>query len=368
MTMHIDRCWIRIGPVAALALLTALTGCGGCTQEIPPPAVPAASVFERQQQLDRLYLTEKSSQQVVRPGNVSVPFVDEDTGELSWPTLVCTNPACPGRGQDGKPYLFIHRDPLFRVDSDGKVIHPQVGPGQDYSAMVADAGGFPDPTCPACYEAFRKGKTETQEDKNLYASFVQDYVLPETARQRWQLERGAAPAAFVATPPVATSAATFENATPQEREQKAVELARQIKRPILKGGVTLETTEFLRTVLQESDDPRVRAAIIAGLAKARDADSVPQLLDAMEDETLEVRKLAGSALERTCGFPNLFKADAPLEQRREVIARYRKLWDDIVNAPGQHYLRLMKEPGYKEQVGRQAMEKLEALRRKERQQ
>lgn len=146
-------------------------------------------------------------------------------------------------------------------------------------------------------------------------------------------------------------------------EQRAVELAQQITRTMLKGGVEPEDAALLRQVLKDSDDPQVRAAIVAGLAKARDPDSVPQLLDAMEDESLEMRKLAGNAVELTCGFPHLFQPDAPLDQRQAVIARYRNIWDDILKMPGQPYLRMMKEPGYKQDMGRRATAKLKELRK-----
>jgi hypothetical protein len=346
----------------ALAALVLAAGCGGCAQKEPQPTTTAVAdeMFAQRHQLDRLYLTEKTFQKVIRPGNVSAPFVDEATGEFCWPALICLNPDCPGQGE--LPYLFIHSDPLVTLSANSEPVYPDVGPGQDYAQMVLDAGGFPDPTCPACYKAFRQGKSETAAEKSRYLSYVTEYELPESAQLRIALERSAKPAPAPPAWESHFSGTAPGDASPEEKQQRAVELASQIKRPILRGGVAPETAKFLRQALAESEDPEARAAIIAGLAKARDADSMPQLLDAMEDESLEVRKIAGEAVERTCGFPRMFQADAPPQARHDVIARYRENWDQIVNAPDQHFYRLMTDPGYKADVSRRSMEKLKQLR------
>jgi hypothetical protein len=345
----------------AIAILAVVVGCRGRGEEPAPTTTTAEDVFSQRQQFDKLYLTEKSFRRVVRPGNVSAPFVDKETGELCWPALVCTNPECPGRGRDGFPYLFIHNDPLVSVGSNGEPSYPVVGPGEDYSAMVAAAGGFPDPTCPACYEKFRRGRTETQEDISRYASYVHEYELPATAQRREELEQKWKTLGAMAFAPRNSAAA--DPSAARASEQRAVELAQQIQRPMLKGGIQPEDAALLRQVLKDSDNPQVRVTIVAGLAKARDPDSVPQLLDAMEDESLEMRRLAGNAVELTCGFPHLFQPDAPLEQRRSVIARYRQVWDDLTKTPGQPYIRMMKDPNYKRDLGRRSTAKLKELRK-----
>lgn len=355
---HVPPQWVHL---VTIAILVVVPGCGGCGHASAPPPAATDAIFHQRHQLDKMYLTQKTLKRVIRPGNVSAPFVDRETGELCWPALICTNPACPGQGQEGFPYLFIHSDPLISVSSQGEPVYPQVGAGQAYSSMVAAAGGFPDPTCPACYEKFRRGRTETPEEKDRYANYVREYELPEAAQRRADLDNGwKAPHTFISAPE--KSAAEQEDASPT-KAQRAVELANQITRPMAKGGVEPETAALLRQVLKESDNPQVRAAIVAGLAKARDPDSVPQLLDAMEDASPEMRKLAGNAVERTCGFPQLFQADAPLEQRQAVIARYRKVWDDLLKVPGQPYIRMMKEPGYKQELGRRSMKKLKEIQR-----
>jgi hypothetical protein len=222
--------------------------------------------------------------------------------------------------------------------------------------MVTAAGGFPDPTCPACYERFRRGRTETPEEKNRYVNYVQEYELPATTQRREELEQEWKTFTALASVPPNAAAADVPAS-----EQRAVKLAQQITRPLLKGGIEPEEAALMRQVLKDSDNPQVRAAIVAGLAKARDPDSVPQLLSAMEDDSLEMRKLAGKAVELTCGFPHLFQPDAPLEERQAVIARYRKVWDDLLKAPGQPYIRMMKDARYKQDLGRRSTTKLKEL-------
>lgn len=343
-----------------VAVLVAVSGCGGASQENPPqPVTTTDAIFNQRHQAEKLYLTQKSFKKVIRPGSVSAPFVDPESSELCWPALMCINPACPGQGQDGFPYLFIHNDPLVTAGSQGQAVFPQVGAGQDYAQMVAAAGGFPDPTCPACYEKFRRDRAETPEETNRYANFVKEYDLAESSYRNEGLEHHEKSSLAVVSASQ-TGMPSHGDASPAA-EQRAVELANQISRPMLKGGIQPENAAFLRQVLQESENPQVRAAIIAGLAKARDPDSVPQLMTAMTDESQELRKLAGNAVEQTCGFPQLFQADAPLEQRQEIIAQYRKVWNDLLHVPGQPYIRMMKDPEFKKEMGRRAMEKLKDL-------
>lgn len=360
--------------LGGIAILVTLLGCGLRESAVADPKEEnrkqaADAIFEKRHQLDKLYLTERTRKRIIRSGKVSVPFVDQEAGELCWPALTCVNPQCPGKGQDGFPYLFVHSDPLIKVGSDGLPAYPQIPAGQDYAQMVADAGGFPDAACPACYEKFRRGKSETPEEKDRYAGYVVEYELRESADQRGELDRQAlalhttTTSQSVGTPTSSPAVEPSSSAPPSaaagsEEEQRAAALASQITRPLLKGGVQPETAELLRKVLKTTQDPQVRVAIISGLGKARDPDSVPQFLDAMADDSPEIRKQAGAALERTCGFPHLFNPDASLAQRQEVITRYRTLWNTIVNTPGQPYIRMMKDPAFKEDRARQAMEQL----------
>lgn len=143
-------------------------------------------IFQERRSVGKLYLTGKTLRKIFLTGNVSAPFVDEETGELCWRALICTNPKCP---KQGKEYFFVHDDPLVTVGFDGQPIWPEVGEGQDYGQLAIAAGGFPDPTCPACYEKFRKGKQETQVERQRYANYVKEYETPEAAKKREELDR-----------------------------------------------------------------------------------------------------------------------------------------------------------------------------------
>jgi len=109
----------------------------------------------------------------------------------------------------------------------------------------------------------------------------------------------------------------LESVDLQERELAAVELA-QLGRP---------ATEHLRRVLAEADSPRVRAPAIRGLAAQWDYDSMPALLDALDDPSLVVRGRAGVAVARMMSVDFDFRADAPAEQRQAIVKRFREQWE-----------------------------------------
>ena len=105
--------------------------------------------------------------------------------------------------------------------------------------------------------------------------------------------------------------------TAAERERAAVQLT-QLGRP---------AHEHLVRLLGESAEPEVRAACIRGLAEQWHYDSVPVLLDALEDESSLVRGQAGAAVEHLLRVDYNYRADAPPEQRREVVRRLRAWWE-----------------------------------------
>jgi HEAT repeat protein len=121
--------------------------------------------------------------------------------------------------------------------------------------------------------------------------------------------------------------------TTEERQEAAIELARCGK----------ESVQLLRRVFSESDTPEVRAAIAQGLGRQRDVESLPDLIDAMEDASPLVRGRAGVAVRRIVGLEVPFGADAPPEERRKAVAFYRKFWEDA-QAPDSKFIEYMKDP------------------------
>ena len=163
--------------------------------------------------------------------------------------------------------------------------------------------------------------------------------------------------------PGGLSAGEYDHAlsvTASTPEREAVDLAWRVNGTVAGGNVDPADLTAMRQVLVESQTPEVRAAVAAGLGKAMDPDSMPELLDAMEDESPLVRKAAGDAVERMVGLGHAFNADGPIEERQKVIARYRGFWDE---ARHDTYYEILKTPGKKEELKRQAEELIKQRKR-----
>ena len=119
----------------------------------------------------------------------------------------------------------------------------------------------------------------------------------------------------------------------------------------------------MRGVLIESETPEVRAAAAAGMGNSGDLESTPDLLDAMEDESVRVRETAAQAIGRLLGWNHDFRADDPLEKRQETIAQYRERWTTFQNSS---LYQISKNPAAKANAKRLAERKALADRRRER--
>jgi hypothetical protein len=82
-------------------------------------------------------------------------------------------------------------------------------------------------------------------------------------------------------------------------------------------------------VLKDSRTPEVRAAMIQGLALQWVYESMPAILDALDDESPFVRLRAGSAVQRMTCVDAGYRAEDPPEERQPAVARYRKQWDQV---------------------------------------
>jgi HEAT repeat protein len=120
--------------------------------------------------------------------------------------------------------------------------------------------------------------------------------------------------------------------TVDERQEAAIELARC-------GN---ESVQLLHRVFLESDTPEVRAAIAQGLGHQRHVDSLPDLIDAMEDASPLVRGRAGVAVKRIVGLDVPFGADAAVEERQKAVAFYRRFWEEA-QAPDSKSIEYMKD-------------------------
>jgi len=72
--------------------------------------------------------------------------------------------------------------------------------------------------------------------------------------------------------------------------------------------------------------PETRAAAANALGKFQHWDAMEGLVEALEDESVEVRSSAGMAIRSIVGLDYGFRAKAPLSQRQEAIARIRNGW------------------------------------------
>lgn len=124
-----------------------------------------------------------------------------------------------------------------------------------------------------------------------------------------------------------------------------------------------ETVLEMQRVLIESETPEVRAATAAGMGNSGDLESTPDLLDAMEDESVRVRETAARAVGRLLGWGHDFRADDPLEKRQETIAQYRERWTKFQNSS---LYQISKNPAAKANAKRLAERKARADRRRER--
>ncbi len=166
------RRWLnRLLPIAAALPLLA-----SCSRSEPPPPPSRDEIFRQRLDLPALYFTAKTHKRVIAPASKGL-FVDEQTGEVCWPALVCNNPECPGR-QGDEPLLFIEPDAGVYAKPDGTI---------GYDRARAAAGRSAVAGCPACLKR-RKLQKETPEERARYVSWVQPYVLPETAARLKELD------------------------------------------------------------------------------------------------------------------------------------------------------------------------------------
>jgi len=128
-------------------------------------------------------------------------------------------------------------------------------------------------------------------------------------------------------------AVSAESAT--EREAAAVALARRAAIE-LEAAAPEQLAGFLgssanvgrlRTLLGREFDPPVQAAAAAGLANARDVESLPRLIDLMNSPATVVRLRSGQAVSSILGVTFQFDPSGPPAARARAVAAYRTQYD-----------------------------------------
>lgn len=115
-------------------------------------------------------------------------------------------------------------------------------------------------------------------------------------------------------------------ATQEQREKAILGLAKADK----KGK------EYLRELLK-SPDVEAKAAAISGLAECRDFESMPQLLDLLDDPSDNLRRRAASASMLILGRNYPYDAAAAASARAPVIALMRKEYQAMKKSPPPMY-------------------------------
>jgi HEAT repeat protein len=88
-----------------------------------------------------------------------------------------------------------------------------------------------------------------------------------------------------------------------------------------------ESAEHLRDVLTQEDSWQARAAAAAKLGEMRDEESMPALLQAMEDPDPVIRGRAAVAVRKIMRADYYFRAGDSPERRKEVIAAIKRDWE-----------------------------------------
>jgi len=87
-----------------------------------------------------------------------------------------------------------------------------------------------------------------------------------------------------------------------------------------------ESAEQLRDVLTKEDSWQARAAA-AKLGEMQDEDSMPALLQAMEDPDPVIRGRAAAAVRKIMGADYYFRAGDSPQRRKEVLAVIKRDWE-----------------------------------------
>ncbi len=90
-------------------------------------------------------------------------------------------------------------------------------------------------------------------------------------------------------------------------------------------------------------------------------DTVPLLMDQLEDEDVSVRRQAYEDIKQLTGAGFRFVADGPADERQQVVERYRHLWQ-LWNQPGNEILERLRDPDKMREYKRERVEEIKRRR------
>jgi hypothetical protein len=98
------------------------------------------------------------------------------------------------------------------------------------------------------------------------------------------------------------------------------------------GRVRRDDAPQVRAIMTNPhNETRVRAAAADALGEIADWEAIPQLLEAMNDPDPIVRGRAGVAAQKIVGADYHFRAEAPEEERREIMGLIWQYWESRRN-------------------------------------
>lgn len=125
------------------------------------------------------------------------------------------------------------------------------------------------------------------------------------------------------TPEELAQIALNGEASDTERQKAALEL----------GQVGKGNEQLLQQVLVESQTPEVKAAAIEAIGELKHWESMPKLLDALDDPSPLVRGRAAAIATSMLGIDFGFRAGDPPDKRALAIKGMKRLYQDMLNSP-----------------------------------
>jgi HEAT repeat protein len=120
--------------------------------------------------------------------------------------------------------------------------------------------------------------------------------------------------------------------TPARLEQRALNAPTEAERQAAASelaGMGKPAREHLQRTYRQSEEPKVRAASVLGLGAQRDYDSIDLLFEAAQDDSPEVRRHAGVAIQKMLGVDMGFRANDPPEKRAAVLQGMRRAYEEM---------------------------------------
>jgi len=170
-------------------LLLPISGCS-CGDEEPVKVLPITEkekkvainkLNEDARNVEAMFLTEDGTK--VFGARYLKAVIDPESGKIAHRVQKCTNPDCPGRGEDGEPLLFPWVNKMLYLGSDGEINHLPVQTKEEVRMVAVHA----EVICPVCVKT-RKRSTESEEVRDQYRQWCKAYVPPRALEQLKELE------------------------------------------------------------------------------------------------------------------------------------------------------------------------------------